>query len=216
VYLDTYSSGWHVYDNLIYDMVLGSYMVNGGTDNLFENNICLRGKEAQSFLETWPKYEMFGDIVQHNIFAYQGKTADVHHVNRFTKANATYRENLIWSAEGKISVGVGRIGSARQDSWEMWRELGQDEDSVIADPQFVDAAKPSWQLKPTSPAFKSSLLNIFCTFFRSYRCVACRLEALKNWIIRSFKSWVIHACSGVSKPILLRRNRICSGSIPRP
>jgi hypothetical protein len=155
LYFDTYSSGWHVYDNLIYNTVLGAYMVNGGVDNIFENNICLDGKDSQTFLETWPKYEMFGDIVQHNIFTYQGKTADVYHVNRFTMANATYRENLIWSADGKVSVGVGGgLVGLHKKSWKAWLEEGEDEGSVIADPQFVDARKPSWQLKPTSPAFK--------------------------------------------------------------
>ena len=154
LYFDTYSSGWHVYDNLIYNTVLGAYMVNGGVDNIFENNICLNGKTSQTFLETWPKYDMFGDIVQHNIFAYQGKTADVHHVNRFTKANATYRENLIWSADGKVTVGVGGLVGLHKETWKQWQEQGEDAGSIIADPQFVDATRPGWQLKPTSPAFK--------------------------------------------------------------
>jgi hypothetical protein len=50
-------------------------------------------------------------------------------------------------------VGGGLIG-LRKDSWKMWQEQGEDEGSVIADPQFVDATKLGWQLKPTSPAFK--------------------------------------------------------------
>ena len=152
VYLDTYSSGWHVHDNFIYNTVLGAFMVNGGVGNVFENNICLNGKESQCFLETWPKYAMSGNVVQHNVFAYQGKTANLYQNNSFTKENGVYRQNLIWPADEK--VGVAGTGASRKDSWAAWLKLGQDEGSAIADPQFVDASKPDWRLKATSPAFK--------------------------------------------------------------
>lgn len=153
VYLDTHCSGWHVYNNLIYDTVLGAFMVNGGMDNVFENNICLNGKEDQCFLETWPKFPMSGNVVQHNIFAYAGGTANLYNNPRTTKENVVYRDNLIYCADGKIKV-ASVAGATKKNSWEMWLKLGQDEGSIVADPQFVDPAKPDWRLKPTSPAFK--------------------------------------------------------------
>lgn len=39
------------------------------------------------------------------------------------------------------------------DSWESWRILGQDRDSILADPLFMDAAHGDYRLKPESPAF---------------------------------------------------------------
>lgn len=153
VYLDTHCSGWHVYDNLIYNTVLGAFMVNGGMDNVFENNVCLNGKEYQCFLETWPKFPMSGNVVQHNIFAYLGLSAALYNNPRTTMENLIYRENLVWSADGKLRVN-SVPGATRKDSWEKWLALGQDKGTVVADPQFANPKAPDWRLKPTSPALK--------------------------------------------------------------
>jgi hypothetical protein len=72
IYLDTHCSGWAVHDNVIYNTVLGAFMVNGGQDNVFENNVCADGRQDQVFLEPWPKYAMSGNRVEGNIFAYGG------------------------------------------------------------------------------------------------------------------------------------------------
>lgn len=159
IYLDTHCSGWHVHDNVIYNTVLGAYMVNGGMDNVFENNICADGKQAQCFLETWPKYPMSGNVVQCNIFAYRDRTADAYRNPRFTLENGVYRRNLLWAEGQPITVG-GMSGVSRRHSWDAWLKLGQDEGSLVADPQFVDPARRDYRLKPTSPAFKLGFRSI--------------------------------------------------------
>jgi hypothetical protein len=40
------------------------------------------------------------------------------------------------------------------DEWSAWKSLGFDKNSVVANPQFRNAAKDDYRLLPTSPAFK--------------------------------------------------------------
>jgi len=167
IYLDTHSGGWHVHNNIIYHTVLGAYMVNGGIGNVFENNICLDGKEAQCFLETWPGYPMSGDVVQRNVFAWSRGTADAYRTYRFTKENGLFRGNLLWAGGEPVCVG-GVSGVPRKNSWQAWLKLGQDEGSLIADPQFVNAAQRDYRLKPTSPAFRLGFQPIDLTGAGNY------------------------------------------------
>jgi hypothetical protein len=37
-------------------------------------------------------------------------------------------------------------------TWPQWRAAGQDKNSIIGDPLFVDVAKDDFRLKPASPA----------------------------------------------------------------
>ncbi|OGV67371.1 MAG: hypothetical protein A3K19_19055 [Lentisphaerae bacterium RIFOXYB12_FULL_65_16] len=151
IYLDTHSSGWQIHDNVIYNTVLGAYMVNGGMENVFENNICLDGQKNQAYLSVWTKYETTGNRVERNIFAYPGKSANVYNVRKPEKDGYLFRSNLIWANGDKPTVS-GVPKAARSKSWDAWLKLGQDENTVVADPQFVDPANHDYRLKPTSPA----------------------------------------------------------------
>ena len=39
-------------------------------------------------------------------------------------------------------------------SWEAWKKLGFDRNSIVADPRFVDADNDDYRLLPDSPALK--------------------------------------------------------------
>lgn len=152
VYLDLHSSGRHTYDNLIYNTVLGAYMTNGGIENVFENNICLNGKENQAYLNLWTGYLTQGSRIERNTFAYPGGTSNLYTVAEIDRSNYEFRSNLVWARDGNVAVN-GLPGVSRKDSWEAWKRLGQDEGSLIADPMFADPTAPGWRLKPSSPAF---------------------------------------------------------------
>ena len=153
IYLDTHSSGWRVHDNVIWNTLLGAYMVNGGMENVFENNICLDGKQFQAYLSVWTKYQTTGNRVERNIFAYQGKSAVLYNVRNPAKEAYSFSHNLAW-ANGEPVIINGLSGVKRKETWDAWLKLGQDDGAVIADPQFVDPAKRNYALKPTSPALK--------------------------------------------------------------
>ena len=82
-----------------------------------------------------------------------------------------FERNIVYSATGYLLLGNWSNGNYRTDhnvfwdttttdpdfhdlSFEDWQALGRDENSIIADPLFVDAAAFDFRLKPDSPAFK--------------------------------------------------------------
>jgi hypothetical protein len=152
IYLDTHSSGWQVHDNVIYNTVLGAYMVNGGMENVFANNIGVDGQENQAYLSVWTKYQTTGNRVVRNIFAAPGGSSNIYTVRKAERDGYAFDTNLVWANGDAPRVG-GVTGLPRRDSWGGWLKLGQDQGSLVADPQFVNPARHDYRLKPTSPAF---------------------------------------------------------------
>lgn len=152
IYLDTHASGWHVYDNVCYNTVLGAYMVNGGMENVFENNICVDGQQHQAYLSMWPKYECRGNRVTRNIFVSPGQSATGYTARSADRAVYAFDHNLLWA--GGTPVRITAPGLVKKGSWEAWQALGQEEGALVADPQFVDPARRNYALKHTSPALK--------------------------------------------------------------
>jgi hypothetical protein len=152
IYLDTHCSNWHVHDNVCYHTVLGGFMLNCGLDNVVENNVFVDGKTNQVQLNPWPEYEIARNRIERNILAYEGGTAALYTLSRFEDTFATCAANLVW-ASGQMPAVKGPAGLTVRKSWAQWQERGQDRGSVVADPQFVDAANHDYRLRPTSPAF---------------------------------------------------------------
>jgi hypothetical protein len=152
IYLDTHSSGWQVHDNVIYNTVLGAYMVNGGMENAFTNNVCVDGQENQAYLSVWPKYQTTGNQVARNLFVAPGGTSNLYTVRKADREGYAFDSNLVWAGGDAPRVN-GVAGLSRRDSWGGWLKLGQDQRSLVADPQFVNPARRDYRLKPTSPAF---------------------------------------------------------------
>ncbi len=141
IYLDTHCSGWAVHDNVIYNTVLGAYMVNGGQDNVFENNVCADGRQHQAFLEPWPKYAMSGNRVEGNIFAWGGGGADVYCLNGYADGQMKFARNLIWAGgEPPRITGPRDLRKGVGARWAAWQAMGQDVGSVIAEKGSEGAA----------------------------------------------------------------------------
>jgi hypothetical protein len=151
IYLDLDCCGWQVHDNVCYHTVLGGFMLNGGTDNVVENNVFADGKQHQIQWNPWRGYVTRDNRCARNIFAYAGRPANLYALNGFQDDFVTFRGNLIFPCNGQIAMqGGGDL--PRQDPWQAWQQRGQDQDSRLADPQFVDAARHNYQLQPNSPA----------------------------------------------------------------
>lgn len=164
IYLDDYTSGVHVYGNLIVRAQRGGVMVHGGQDNVIENNVivdCLaqqveflpidhltRGR-TPGHPDKSP-WLMTGTKLIGNIFAYSHDTARWLRGRKWGQILAASDRNLIWH-HGKPIVTVTTAG---EDGWTAWQKLGYDRHSVIADPLFVDPRRDDYRLRDDSPAFK--------------------------------------------------------------
>jgi hypothetical protein len=61
--------------------------------------------------------------------------------------NLVFDRNVYWRPDGGSITFFGL-------DWDAWRARGQDQDSMFADPAFVDAKNCDFRLKPGSPALK--------------------------------------------------------------
>lgn len=153
IYLDLACSGWRIHDNVVWNTVLGGFMLNAGLDNVVENNIFIGGKQNQVQFNPWPKYPMSGHRCERNIIVYDGGAASLYTLNRFTNGICRFANNLIHSKSGVPRV-AGIPGAKSKGNWEQWLAMGQDQGSLLADPQFFDVGKHDFRLKPGSPALK--------------------------------------------------------------
>jgi hypothetical protein len=155
---------------------LSGIRINGGRNNLVENNIIVSGggagREGISFWNPgaclWPQMKGF-------------MTA-----NRFSR-------NIVYCSRGNANSIVIHIDDAPQDvprvlgdsdynlffavagarnvvrlpsgplSLAQWNDMGYDAHSLAADPRFVDPAKDDYRLMPESPALKLGFQPIDAT-----------------------------------------------------
>ena len=146
IYLDEGSSGWTCEENLVYNVTTHDFNVNYGRDNIARNNIFGPIIDPGAPLMRCGRIENFRSMTVENNLIYFTAGDLVDEVwPTWPVASCLLRNNLYWNAAG-LPV------KFRDKSWEQWQTSGQDEGSIIADPQFVDPANGDFNLKPGSPA----------------------------------------------------------------
>ena len=146
----------------------GIYTDEGAHDILIEKDVVYRCQDGALFA-----HHNRNITAQNNVFAFNRVSqVDRGGIGGF---ELTCRRNLICFLEGK-AVGSYGIGNCGRDVcafdqnlyWNTsgkpvlfgtktlseWQELGQDKNSLMADPLFVDAAQGNFKLRPGSPAEK--------------------------------------------------------------
>ncbi len=121
IYLDLDCCGWHVHDNVCYNTVLGGFMLNGGTDNVVENNVFADGKQHQIQWNPWRGYVMRDNRCERNIFAYAGRPANLYALNGFQDDFVAFRSNLVFPRNGQVAI-QGVRDLPRQDTWQAWQQ----------------------------------------------------------------------------------------------
>jgi len=168
------SPGTQLRYNVIHDVKArayggwGIYPDEGSSEIVIENNLAYRCSSSPFFPHINREI-----TVQNNIFAFgeqcqverAGATAGPEQEYAFLRnvvyyrqgqlvgywdarnRNFRYERNLYWNASGAPVTFSGK-------SFTEWQAAGQDKDSLIADPLFVDAERNDFRLRPGSPATK--------------------------------------------------------------
>jgi len=156
IYLDSYSSNCFVYGNIILRSGLSGIRVNGGKNNLIENNVIVGGKDAIGFWPGtcfWPNMKGFmtGNRLTRNII---GRSSTAFRLDTdkedLARAIGDSDYNLFFNAPDE-QIKVGLSGSD-DVSLAQWKAMGYEEHSLVADPLFMDPDHDDYRLKPESPA----------------------------------------------------------------
>lgn len=157
IYLDSFAGGFTVYGNVVYNTADGGLMVQGGKGNKITNNIFVDNGTRRQILIANFQDNSRGTEFCRNIVAYSDPQSVLLYCGRNVPASITRWEgNLYWPGKGQIKVFLP--GEEPYAQWfrplSQWQAAGFDRQSLLADPQFVAAAKHDYRLKPTSPALK--------------------------------------------------------------
>ena len=149
IYLDSYAGGYTVTHNVCFRSAHGGLMLQGGKDNRIENNIFVGGKLNQMHISNFANNST-GQVLQRNIFYYTDPDAVLLSAGNLTPQVIRADRNLYFHAGGKELAFRG--GGIR--SFADWQRRGFDQNSLVADPRFVDPEHDDYSLRPDSPAFQ--------------------------------------------------------------
>lgn len=146
IYLDSFAGGYTVTHNIVYRTSHGGIMLQGGKDNRVQNNIFVDGTVSQVYVNNFSNNST-GQVFQRNIVAYSAPDATLLAGGRLDTDVIRIDRNLYFHAGGKEPI---MRGSA---SFAAWQQRGFDQNSLVADPRFVDPAHDNYALRADSPAF---------------------------------------------------------------
>jgi parallel beta-helix repeat protein len=154
----------------------GIYFDDGTTGVTAENNLVYRCKSAGFHMHYGNENNLRENTVRNNIFALS-REAQIQRSRNEPQLQFTFEGNIVYWNQGSLFTGnwgqqgyrFGRnvywdgrfVGNdpekaIRFGPWtiEEWRKHGQDLNSIVADPLFVDPEKGDFTLKSDSPALK--------------------------------------------------------------
>lgn len=165
IYLDNYASGTTVYGNIVIDTVLGGFFIHGGKNNRIENNIFLNGSESQAVFLQLDDNFMTENIIRNNIVVFNETQAKLYskltaHPKRWNpKKNLLECDYNIYWHTGHINLAT-QANITPEGSFNQWQSLGFDQNSLVADPLFIDTKRGDFRLHSNSPAFDLGFQSI--------------------------------------------------------
>ena len=147
VILDNGCSGITIQNNIILNAVAGGWGCNFNCfGNIIRNNIMCYGQKYQLTRYGDPSWDEIpppnGEVFAQNIILWEeGPLFPV----EWGSYSTLWNYNLYWKTTGSFDF-LGK-------TFEQWKRLGLDKDSIVADPLFKDAKNGDFTLSEDSPAF---------------------------------------------------------------
>jgi parallel beta-helix repeat protein len=148
IYPDEGSSDMLIEDNIVYRTKSAGFHQHYGRNNLVRNNIFAFGSEYQMMRSRMEPHLSF-TFVNNIVYFDQGELLGANWSDDKFKLD----RNVYFDTRG----GALRMADLPFDEW---RKKGQDAQSVVADPLFVNAGSYDFRLKPNSPALKLGFKQI--------------------------------------------------------
>ncbi len=143
IYNDEGSSGITIENNLVYDTRDSTYHQHYGRENVIRNNIFVNGENYQLSCARAEPHLSF--TFENNIVYF--RTGKLFWPISPSQPQWRFNRNVYWKEGGEAFDFYGL-------SFPEWQALGQDKDSVIADPKFRNLRRLDFALMPDSPALK--------------------------------------------------------------
>lgn len=143
IYPDQGSHEMVICKNLVYRCQDGALFAHHNHDITAENNIFAFNPTAQIERGGIGGFELTS---RRNLIYYlEGKAIGDYGRAHCGRDVCVFDHNLYWNTSGRPVLFFGK-------SFSEWQALGQDKDSLIADPLFVDPERADFTLRPDSPA----------------------------------------------------------------
>ncbi len=141
LYNDEGSTGIRLENNVVYNTTTGSYHQHYGRENVLRNNILVNSRYGQVMRTCAEPHLSF--IFEHNIVYWSDGPLLT---GNWSGTNFRLDHNLYFQKGGQEVTFAG----ASLADWQ--KRTGQDRNSRIADPKFVDVDHHDFRLQPDSPA----------------------------------------------------------------
>jgi hypothetical protein len=146
LYTDEGSSYIVLENNVVYRTKSAGFHQHYGRENSLRNNLFVFGKEHQLMRTRVEPHVSF--TFEHNIVYFD--SGDLLGSN-WSGDHFKMDYNLYFDARPGASPASLKLAG---NTWDQWRQRGQDAHSLVADPLFINPAKYDFRLRPQSPAFK--------------------------------------------------------------
>lgn len=143
LYNDEGSTHITLENNLVYNTRDMTYHQHYGRENVVRNNILVNAQSTQ--LSCHREEEHLSMTFERNLVYF--KTGNLFWATSVGQRKLAFDYNLYWNAAGAPFDFMGL-------PFAEWQKLGQDQHSVIADPQFADPERLDFTLPPGSPALR--------------------------------------------------------------